>query len=139
VKCLSGVTRSRALACLVIASMAVFVAVARAQQVNQRTKNLGAWLSHAHDAQHTGISRVASQPLKRVHWQTPVDLQPQLSFGELLIHYGSPLITSRNTVIVPVKTGATDGFRVESRDGRDGSMKWTLNTDYSVPSASVLY
>jgi hypothetical protein len=65
-----------------------------------------------------------------------VDLQPQLNFGELLIHYGSPLITPKNTVIVPVKVGATDGFRVGARDGKDGALKWALDTDYSVPFAS---
>jgi hypothetical protein len=68
----------------------------------------------------------------------PVDLQPALNSGNLLNHYGSPLITSQNTVIVPVKTGVSDGFRVEARAGQDGSSKWTLNTDYSVPSDTFL-
>ena len=93
------------------------------------------WLTHAHDVQHTAVSSVRSQPLHQIIWQTPVDLQPQLSFGELLIHYGSPLITLKNTVIVPVKTGASDGFRVEARNGSDGSEIWRLNSDYSVPFA----
>jgi len=35
------------------------------------------------------VSSVASQPLVRIRWQTPVDLQPQDSGGALLIHYGS--------------------------------------------------
>src|SRR5215469_3084839 len=98
-------------------------------------RNSKGWPSHSHDAQHTGVSSVRSEPLHHIRWQTPVDLQPQLSFGELLIHYGSPLVTSKNTVIVPVKVGATNGFRVEARDGKDGSMKWALDTDYSVPFA----
>lgn len=93
------------------------------------------WFTHAHDAQHTGVSSVASQPLQRIRWQTPVDLHPDLSSGELLIHYGSPLITSANTVIVPVKTGA-DSFRVEARQARGGSLKWKLSSDYQVPTAS---
>ncbi len=67
----------------------------------------------------------------------PVDLQPQYSGnGSLLIHYGSPLITSANTVIVPVKTGATSGFRVEARAGSTGVLKWSMTTDYILPSAS---
>src|SRR5215472_5137920 len=78
------------------------------------------WFQHAHDVQHTSVSSVRSQPVRHIEWETPVDLRPQLSFGELLIHYGSPLVTPKNTVIVPVKIGATDGFRVEARDGHDG-------------------
>src|SRR5262245_17420878 len=78
------------------------------------------WSSYGHDAQHTAISSVASQPLNQIRWQTPVDLQPQYSGSSLLIHYGSPLVTAANTVIIPVKTGTTDGFKVEARRGSDG-------------------
>ncbi len=68
-----------------------------------------------------------------VIWSTPVDLDPQFINGELLIHYGSPVITAANTVIVPVKTGATDGFRVDARRAADGSLIWSMPTDYSTP------
>ena len=53
-------------------------------------------------------SAVATPPLTRIIWQTPVDLQPQyFSNGQyLLTHYGSPVISSMNTVLVPVKVGA---------------------------------
>jgi hypothetical protein len=91
------------------------------------------WSSYAHDPQHTAISDVPSQPLMAIHWQTPVDLNPPYNGGNLLIHYGSPLVTQANTVIVPVKTGANDGFEVEAFDGGTGSLKWTVSTDYSVP------
>jgi len=92
------------------------------------------WSSYAGNAQHTAQSRVASDPLNRIHWQTPVDLAPQYSVtGELFIHYGSPLVTAGNTVIVPVKTGQTGGFRVEARAGADGALKWSLATDYVLP------
>src|SRR4029077_4282161 len=64
-----------------------------------------AWSGFGRDAQHTALSTTASQPLNQILWQMPVDLQPQYSGnGSLLIHYGSPVITSANTVIVPVKT-----------------------------------
>src|SRR6185436_9187102 len=81
------------------------------------------WSGHGHDAQHSGISQVAARPLSRVLWQTPVDLAPQYSGSSLLIHYGSPLITRQNTIIIPVKTGPANGFRVEARDPADGSLK----------------
>ena len=92
-----------------------------------------AWNNFARDAQHTALSPTASQALNQIHWQTPVDLQPQYSGNDLLIHYGSPLITAANTVIVPVKTGATGGFRVEARAGSDGALKWSSTTDYILP------
>lgn len=91
------------------------------------------WPGHGHDAQHTGISHFPTQPLQRVLWQTPVDLNPQYRGTSLLIHYGSPVITRANSVIIPVKTGADDGFRVEARKSSDGSLLWTQATDYSVP------
>jgi hypothetical protein len=94
---------------------------------------LSSWSSYGHDAQHTGISDVPSQPLAGILWQTPVDLMPQYSGNELLIHYGSPLVTAANTVIVPVKTGRTDGFQVEGHSGADGSVLWTQATDYRLP------
>ena len=80
------------------------------------------WNGYGHDPQHDAISPVASQPLNRILWQTPVDLNPQYSGGELFIHYGSPLITRSNTVIVPVKTGAAGGFEVKALAGATGVM-----------------
>lgn len=91
------------------------------------------WSGYAHDPQHTAAASVASQPLNRIRWQIPVDVMPQYSTNDLLIHYGSPLVTAANTVILPVKTGPTDGFRVEGRNGADGSLKWTMNSDYTLP------
>jgi len=91
------------------------------------------WNNHSRDSQHTALSSVASQPLSAVRWQTPVDLNPQYTSGELLIHYGSPLATLANTIIVPVKTGASGGFRVEGHNGSNGSLIWTQTTDYLLP------
>jgi len=95
----------------------------------------GAWPTHSHDAQHTGVSSVASQQLSKIHWHVPVDLAPPT--GEILIHYGSPVITAANTVIVPVKTG-TDSFRVEAHSGTTGKQLYRLNTAYQAPSALFL-
>jgi hypothetical protein len=91
------------------------------------------WAGYGHDPQHTAQSSTASQPLQRIKWSTPVDLNPQYNGNDLFIHYGSALITGANTVIVPVKTGATDGFRVEGRRGANGTLLWTANTDYVLP------
>ncbi len=92
------------------------------------------WLTHSHDEQHTGVSSVASQPFTRIRWHVPVDLAPPQ--GEIFIHYGSPLVTPANTVIVPVKT--TTGFRVEAHNGATGVRMWTQQTKYQVPSATFL-
>lgn len=113
--------------------------VTRSQGIDAlKVGGLLSWPTHGHDNQHSGVSSVASQPLKRIHWHTRVDLQPQINFGDLFTHYGSPLVTTRNTVVVPVKTGAFDGFRVEGRDAVTGALKWHMNTDYSVDFADVI-
>ena len=91
------------------------------------------WDGYADNAQHTALSTVASQPLQSIHWQTPVDLAPQFWGSELLIHYGSPVITPANTVIVPVKTGASGGFELEALNGATGALQWTQSTDYTFP------
>src|ERR1041384_3190940 len=91
------------------------------------------WQGFGNGPQHTALSPVKSLPLTKIRWQTPVDLQPQYSGVQLLIHYGSPLVTASNTVIVPVKTGAAGGFRVEAHAAADGSVKWSLPSDYILP------
>jgi len=65
----------------------------------------------------------------------PVDLAPPQ--GEIFIHYGSPLVTQANTVIVPVKTGA-NSFRIEAHNGATGARIWTHKTGYQAPSASFM-
>ena len=92
-----------------------------------------AWSGYAGDPQHTAVSAVASQPLQAVRWSTPVDLNPQYSSGNLYAHYGSPAITAANTVVIPVKTGTADGFKVEGRSGATGALLWTQTTDYTLP------
>ncbi len=92
------------------------------------------WSGHGHDPQHTGLSSFAAQPLQRIRWSTPVDQHPQYSGSDLLIHYGSPLITRQNTLLVPVKTGQTDGFQIEARNAADGSTIWVQQTQYSLPA-----
>lgn len=95
----------------------------------------GAWLTHSHDEQHTALSTVGSQPLSSIHWHVPVDLHPPQ--GEIFIHYGSPLVTAANTVIVPVKTGS-NSFRVEAHDGATGKRLWMQATGYQAPGADFV-
>jgi hypothetical protein len=94
------------------------------------------WPRYAKDAQHSCVSGVGSQLPQLIRWSTPVDLQPQYSGSDLYIHYGSPVITRANTVIVPVKTGATDGFEIRAYNPGTGtaSLLWSQSTDYSVPA-----
>src|SRR6476646_10845259 len=71
------------------------------------------WAGYAGDAQHTAVSPVASGALGGIRWQTPVDTRPAYtSNGSLLAHYGSPVVTQANTVIVPVKRRTTGGFQL---------------------------
>ena len=94
-----------------------------------------AWLSYGGDAQHAAISGIKTQDLSRIVWKTPVDTAPQYTAqGYLLIHYGSPVITSKNTVVIPVKRGASNLFRVEARTGGNGALAWTMDSDYAVPA-----
>jgi hypothetical protein len=95
----------------------------------------GAWLTHSHDEQHSALSTVQSQPYSSIHWHAPVDLNPPQ--GEIFIHYGSPLVTAANTVIVPVKTG-TNSFRVEARNGATGKKLWMHNTGWQAPGATFI-
>jgi len=95
----------------------------------------GAWLTHSHDEQHTALSTVQSQALSAIHWHVPVDLNPPQ--GTIYIHYGSPLVTAANTVIVPVKTG-TNSFRVEAHNGGTGKRLWILKTGWQAPEADFI-
>jgi hypothetical protein len=84
--------------------------------------------------QHTALSPVPSQNLNAIHWQTPVDLNPEYDpfEGHLFIHYGSPLVTSSNTVILPVRARNGD-FHVEARNGTNGDLIWKMKSDYVLP------
>jgi hypothetical protein len=95
----------------------------------------GGWPTHSHDAQHSGVSSSAAQSLGKIHWSVPVDLAPPS--GEILIHYGSPVITAANTAIVPVKTG-TNSFRLEAHNGANGNLLWMHNTGWVAPSAGFM-
>lgn len=94
-----------------------------------------AWPTFGGNSQHTALATTAAEPLGRILWRTPVDLAPQYGGGGsyLLTHYGSPVISSRNTVLVPVKTTANGSFRFEARNGSNGALLWSATSDYVVP------
>ncbi len=92
------------------------------------------WPGFARNAQHSALGESATQALATVWWSTPVDLAPPYSSnGALLVHYGSPVITRRNTVVLALRTGADNGFRVEARIGASGTLLWSLDTSYRLP------
>ena len=92
------------------------------------------WAGFAGNAQHTAVARERTQPFRRIRWRAKVDLAPHLVDGELLIHYGSPMITAANTVLVPTRVSARAGFRVVAYSGTSGIRRWSLNTDYRPPA-----
>lgn len=102
--------------------------------VSQAQVGLFGWSGFGNAPQHTNLSTVRAQPMRVVRWSTPVDLNPQYAGGgNLYSHYGSPVITKNNTVVLPVKTGAGDGWQVEAHKGTTGTLLWTQTTGYSLP------
>ncbi|HEY3837248.1 MAG TPA: Ig-like domain-containing protein [Bryobacteraceae bacterium] len=82
------------------------------------------------NAQHTANYTPQAQSLNTVHWSTAIDLNNTGGYA----HYGAPLITPANTIFVPVKTGATDGFKVNVFHAATGAAMYSLSTDYVQPS-----
>jgi hypothetical protein len=95
-----------------------------------------AWAGYAGNAQHTAPAPAPGKKFTGIRWQTPVDLDPQYTGNELFIHYGSPMITAGNTVLVPVKTQAAGSFQLEAHSGKTGATLWTLPTDYVLPTST---
>jgi hypothetical protein len=93
------------------------------------TRANGQALTFAGNAQHTSVYTAPAQNINTFRWITSIDLNN----SGALIHYGAPLVTAANTVIVPVKTGFQDGFQVQAINGGNGAAKYTLSTDYTLP------
>jgi len=95
------------------------------------------WNNFAGNAQHTDVAQVAAQPIDRVIWSTSLDLEP---WG--YAHYGDPVFTPGNTVIVPIKvTWSAQGqnaqnFFVEGINGATGAVLWTSALTGSITDAS---
>ena len=115
-------------------SLCVVALIAGALGIAEASAAQSVWSGHGGDPQHTALSGIASRSLSQIVWQTPVDLQPQYSGTSLLIHYGAPVVSGANTIIIPVKVGLTDSFRVEARKGADGVLLWQCDSDYRLPA-----
>ncbi len=90
----------------------------------------------AGDAQHTAnySSAGGAQILNRILWRAPVDTTNSITHA----HYGAPLVTAANTVIVPVLISKT-GFRLDVYQDSANlsgtvSSSYSLATDYVMPS-----
>ena len=115
--------------------LAAFLVVAFGTGVSaQLGRSPVGWPTHGGNAAHTALSATKVQPLNRVVWSTPLDLVPQYNGDVLYAHYGSPVVTPGNVVVLPVKTGANGGFQIEARNGATGGLVWQQDTDYVVPS-----
>jgi hypothetical protein len=90
------------------------------------------WAGFAANAQHTGIATARPQPLDRIRWRANLDRFPLVFDGSLPTHYGSPMITAANTVLVPTKVSAKAGFRVIAYSGASGARRWSVNTDFNL-------
>jgi len=108
-------TSLRSIACTLISCMAI------AAQAQLST--------FAGNAQHTNVYNAAAANINQVLWQTPIDTSNTGAFA----HYGEPLVTANNTVIVPVLT-TTSTVLINAFSGATGALKYTLNTDYVMPS-----
>lgn len=92
------------------------------------------WAGFAANAQHTAVAPASPQSLNAIHWQVLVDLHAErLPPDGPFAHYASPMITSANTVVVPTRIGGNNGFELVAYVGTDGTRKWRLRTDYTVP------
>lgn len=80
------------------------------------------------NAQHTSSYAPPAQNLNAIKWSTPNDFNPGA-----LAHYGSPLVTAANTLVLPVKT-ASNGFQVSVFSGATGTPKYTVASDYILPA-----
>jgi hypothetical protein len=96
-----------------------------------------AWNQLNGNAQHTGDTSAAAQPLDQVLWSLPLDLEP---WGAE--HYGDPIFTPNNTVIVPIKVTWSaqnqdaQNFFVEALNDVTGQVLWTSEPTGTITGAT---
>ena len=94
---------------------------------------LAQWNGHASDPQHTAISAVPTLSLGGIRWSTSVDESNPSE--PVLIHYGSPIITAANTIVVPVRQ-VGGNFRIDAHSASTGALLWGATTDYITPPSN---
>src|SRR3984957_1937442 len=122
---------------VVLGSWLLFIPAASAQVAGAAAGHPKAgveWAGFAKNAQHTATATAKPQPFDRIRWRVKVDLHPVITLRDLLIHYGSPMITAANTVLVPTRISTKAGFRVVAYSGNTGAKRWSLATDYRTPA-----
>jgi hypothetical protein len=96
-----------------------------------------AWYGYARDAQHSDLSPtlaqggVTAQNLGQIAWEVNIDTNVD---NTVPIHYGSPMITPGNTVLVAVKTQIGGGFVMQAHSAAKGALLWSAPSDYVLPS-----
>lgn len=88
-------------------------------------------VTFAGNAQHTSSYAAPAQNLNTIKWTANIDLN---NTGAPT-HYGSPLVTASNTVLVPIKI-ANNAFRVDAFSGLTGAIKYSTGSDYILPAHS---
>ena len=123
------VTRNAAAGVLIV--LALFAHSSRGgATTREQVPAPGEVTTFAGNAQHTSIYEPAAADLNVIRWSTSIDLNQ--SFRNA--HYGAPVVTASNVILVPVKT-ATDGFQVSAFDAASGAQIYApLASDYLLPA-----
>ncbi len=105
------------------------------ERLEERTVPTASWNNFGGNAQHTDVAQVAAQPINQLLWEVPLDMDP---WGA--VHYGDPVFTANNVVVVPIKVtwdannqGATNVFEVGINDVT-GAVLWSTAPMGSISS-----
>jgi len=118
------VSRLRILRIVTIVALAGGLAAAQ-----QPAASTGEVPTFAGNAQHTAVFEPPAANLNAIRWSTTIDRRQTFSNT----HYGSPLATAGNTLIVPVKT-ESDGFELRFVDATNGEVRRAIASDYVLPA-----
>ncbi|MEY2507044.1 MAG: hypothetical protein QOH01_1373 [Verrucomicrobiota bacterium] len=114
---------------LIVGASLVVLVEAQSRRLGPTAIPAGSVPSFAGNAQHTAVYPPTVPNLNRIRWSATIDFS---NSGDLA-HYGAPLVTAANTVLAPVKI-VGNSFRVDAFDAGTGATKYSLTTDYVLPS-----